>query len=46
LFNLFGGSARPLRDHLHPGVGDIRIGLDGKLLKRDDAPDEQQNGDA
>src|ERR1700676_5008638 len=41
LFDFFGGVAGPLRDDLRVGVGDVGIGLDGQIAKRDDAPDEQ-----
>src|ERR1700686_2166655 len=41
LFDLFGGMAGPLRDDLRVSVGDVGIGLDGQIAKRDDAPDEQ-----
>jgi hypothetical protein len=40
LLNLFCRAARPLRNHLDPCVSDVRIGFDGKPLKRDDAADE------
>src|SRR5258708_19761135 len=40
-FGLFGGMPGPLRDDLRVSVGDVRIGFDGQIAKRDDAPDEQ-----
>ena len=43
LLNFLRGPARPLRNHLDPGVGDIGISFDGKILESDDARDEQQN---
>src|SRR5262249_40359190 len=36
----------PLRDHLHPGVGHIRISLDRQLLEGDDSPNKEQDGEA
>ena len=45
LLDLFGGAAGPLRDDLDVVVGDVGIGLDGQVVERDDAPDEQQNGE-
>jgi hypothetical protein len=45
LLHLLGRATRPLRDHLHPGAGDIRIGLHGQVVKGDDAGgDEQDRG--
>src|SRR6202171_5404335 len=41
LFALFGSVAGPLCDDLRVSVGDVGIGLDGQIAKRDDAPDEQ-----
>src|SRR6202140_2882001 len=41
LFDLFGSMAGPLRNDLRVSVGDVGIGLDGKITKRNDAPDEQ-----
>ena len=46
LLDLFGRASRPLRDDLDVVVGDVRIGLDGKVVKRDDAPTEEQDGEA
>ena len=36
--DFLGGAAGPLGDDLDVVVGDIRIGLDGKRAKADDAP--------
>src|ERR1022692_5224206 len=41
LFDFFGGVTGPLRDDLRVSVGDVGIGLDGQIAKRDNAPDEQ-----
>src|SRR5229473_5406241 len=41
LFDLFSGMAGPLRNDLCVSVGDVGIGLDGQITKRNDAPDEQ-----
>jgi hypothetical protein len=46
LFHLFGGMARPLRNDLDVGVSNIRIGLDGKIVERDDAPYKEDNCEA
>ncbi len=45
LFDLFRGAAWPLRDHLNVVVGHVRVGFDGQIAKRNDAPREQQNRD-
>src|SRR6202790_4244323 len=37
----FSGMTGPLRNDLRVRVGDVRIGFDGQIAKRDDAPDEQ-----
>ncbi len=34
--HLLGRMARPERDHVHLDVGDVRVGLDGKAIERDD----------
>ena len=44
LFHLFGGAARPLRDHLDVIVGDVGIRLHRQIVERNRAPDEQQDG--
>jgi len=41
LLDLFRGNSRPLRDNLHIVVGYVRIGLNGQLMERDGAPNEQ-----
>ena len=46
LLDFLGGAAGPLRDDLHPDVGDIRIGFDGQRFEGNDAPDEKQHGEA
>jgi hypothetical protein len=38
--------AGPLRNDLDVGVGDIRIGLDGKIVERDDAPYKEDDCEA
>src|SRR5262249_42458655 len=40
LLDLLGGAAGPLRDDVDVGVGDIGVGFDGELVKRDRAPDQ------
>ena len=44
LFDLFGGAAGPLRDHLDVVVGHVGIGFHRQIVKRDRAPDQQQDG--
>jgi hypothetical protein len=43
LLDFFSGVTGPLRDDLDVGVGDVGIGFDGEIVKRDDAPNEQQD---
>src|SRR5271169_5333197 len=45
LFDFFGCTARPLRDDVDIVIGNVRIGFDGKITERNDAPNEQENGD-
>ena len=33
---------RPLRDDLHPGVGDVGIGLDRQVVERDHSPNKKE----
>ena len=42
LLNLFGGPARPLRDHLNVVIRHIRIGFNRQVVKGNGAPDQQQ----
>ena len=44
LFHFFRGAARPLRNDLHVVVGDVGIGFDGQIVKRDRPPDQQEHG--
>jgi hypothetical protein len=37
LLDLLCGTSRPLRNNLHPSVGDIWIGFDGQVVERDDS---------
>ena len=46
LLDFFRGAARPLGDHLNPGVGDVGIGFHRQLLEGDDAPNKKQQRDA
>ena len=41
LFDFFGGVSRPLSDDLRVSIGHVGIGFDGQSVKRDDAPDEE-----
>ena len=41
LLHLFGGTSGPLRDDLHVIVGYIGVGLHWKIVKCDQAPDQQ-----
>ena len=41
LLHFFGRMPGPLGDDLRVGVGDIGIGFDGQIVKRNDAPDER-----
>ena len=41
LLDVFGGAAGPLGDDVDVVVGDVGIGLDGEVVKGDDAPAEQ-----
>ena len=41
LLDFFGGVARPLRDDLRVGVGNVGIGFDRQIVKGNDAPDEE-----
>src|ERR1035438_9959271 len=43
LLDLFRRSPWPLRNHLHPGIGHVRVGLDRQVVERNDAPNKQQN---
>src|ERR1700677_1226698 len=43
LLDLFGSSSRPLRNDLHPGVGDVGIGLDRQVVERNHAPNEKKD---
>ena len=43
-FDVFSGMAGPLGDDVHVIVGNIGIGIDGKIVKRDHAPCEHQGG--
>ena len=42
LLDFFGGAAGPLRDHLDVVIGNVGIGFDRKIVKRNRAPDQQQ----
>src|SRR5271167_4071576 len=42
LLHFFRSSSRPLRDHLHPSVSYVWIGLDGQVVERDHAPDKKE----
>ena len=44
LLDLFGGAAGPLGDDLNVVVGDVGVGLDGKVMEGDDAPAEEHDG--
>ena len=46
LFHFFGGAARPLGDDLNVIVGDVGVGFDRKIVKRNRAPNEQQHGES
>ena len=39
--DFFGGMSGPLRDDLGVRIGHIGIRFDGQIVKRDDAPDEE-----
>ena len=41
LFDLFRGNSRPLRNDFNLVVGDVGIGLDGEIAKRDNASGEK-----
>src|SRR6516164_666575 len=41
LLDFLGGVSGPLRDDLSVCIGHIGIGFDGEIVKRDDAPDEE-----
>ena len=43
LLHFFGRAARPLRDDLDVVVGHVRIGFHRQIVKRDGAPDQQQD---
>ena len=43
LLDLFGGAAGPLRDDLDVVVGDVGVGLDGKVVEGDDSPAEEHD---
>src|SRR5271165_1720406 len=43
LLDLLRGPARPLRNDLHPSVGDIGIGFDRQVVERDHAPNKEKN---
>ena len=43
LFDFFGGVAGPLRDDLRVGVGNVGVGFDRQIVKRNDAPDEKHS---
>src|ERR1700733_9868528 len=44
LLDLLRGAPRPLRNHLHPGIGDVRVSLDRQSMEGDDAPNEKDYG--
>ena len=44
LLDLFGCAAGPLGNHLDVVVGYVGIGLHWQIMKRDGAPDKQQDG--
>ena len=44
LLHFFGGAAGPLRDDLNVVVGHVGIGFDRQIVKRNRAPDQQQQG--
>ena len=44
LLHLFGRMARPLSNDLNVVVGNVRIGLHGKVMKGYGSPNEKQNG--
>ena len=46
LLDLLGGDAGPLGDDLDVIVGHVGVGLDGKIVEGNDAPDEQEEGKA
>src|SRR2546422_5558824 len=46
LLHLLGRVAWPLADNLHPRVRDIWIGLHRKVMKRDQAPEQQHDAEA
>ena len=41
LFHFLRRPPGPLRDHLNPRIGHIRIGFNGQSLESDDAPHEK-----
>ena len=43
LFDVFGGMSWPLRNHVDIVVRNVRVGLDGKILERDDSPKKQEH---
>src|ERR1700719_3963589 len=46
LFDFLGRVPGPLRDDLRVGIGDIGVGLDRQIMKRNNAPDETDVGQA
>ena len=46
LLDFFGSVARPLSDDLRIGIGDVRIGFDGQVMERDNAPDKKHERSA
>src|SRR5215469_16414558 len=43
LLDFLGRPPWPLRDYLHPCIGDVWIGFDRQVVKRDHAPNEEKN---
>src|SRR5580704_737089 len=46
LLYLFGCASGPLCDHLDIVIRDIRVGFNGQVVERDDAPDEEHDRQA
>jgi hypothetical protein len=43
-FDFFGGMIRPLGDDFYLGRREVRIGIDGHPLKRQDSPNRDEDG--
>src|ERR1700730_14169394 len=46
LLDFLGSPSRPLCNHLNPGIGNIGIGFDREVVKRDHSPNEEQDRQA